>query len=211
MNQKSLFEGYPFGTPKSLELFPKSERPVGQQIDAAVKEGVLMTGEIISRYSVALHEAEQQIVDMQIIYPFLPEDYGFECLELSEEDELKFAPKNKYVSKDENIQLERIYDHVWRIKIHSRAIPDPKHPDEYIFTESNFDGLVHIESEQEMYQFFKMMGVTKSIQPIISQLPEGSEKIGAPIDIQLNNGAKIQSIEELRPKELIEEEKPFTA
>ncbi len=213
-NKKSLFEGYPFGPAKSLELFPLNERPVGQQIDAAIKDNVLLGAVIIKQYSEALHEAEEQIKNIQAEYPFLPEDYGFkeflpELPEGEEHNQMSFS--NIFTSRDENIRLEKIHDHTWRIKINSRAIPDPANPGQEIFIEANIDTLIHVESEQEMYQFFKIMGVLKSIQPVVSELPEGSEKIGDPIDIQLNNGAKIQSLEELRPEEPTEEIQPFTA
>lgn len=195
--KKSLFEGYPFGQAKSLTLFPKEERPVGQQIDAAIKDNIFLTAAIVKQYSEALHEAEAQIHDMQTVYPFIPEDYGFteEIIEGEEESQMSFS--NKYVSKDNNVRLEKVHDHTWRIKIDSRAIPDPANPGEELFIEANIDTLIHVESEQEMYMFFKVMGVTRSILPDIAQMPEGSELISS-TEIQLNNGAKIQTEEELR-------------
>lgn len=60
---------YPYNSIKSLEVFPETERPNFDIIDA-----------IALRYDNALQIAEQQIEDLLREYPFIPEDLNFETL-----------------------------------------------------------------------------------------------------------------------------------
>lgn len=150
---KSIFKGYPYGEPISYKIFPLENRPVGQQIDKAAKDGIGLPAEIVAQYSKALHEAEEQVKDLQREYPFLPEDYGF--IQLNE-----FELKYKAIAG--NVGLDRVNDVTWRIRSFNREFEniDGKVVEEL----DNLDILVTIRNEKDAYAAFKLLGLLKYIK-----------------------------------------------
>lgn len=102
--RNSLFGGYPYGDPKSQEVFPN--RLEINLVDGKVSvhvntETYILTEEddfkdfILDRlfdYSNALSIAEQQVRDLQVDYPFIPQDLGFEETDVVFEGD-GFVPK----------------------------------------------------------------------------------------------------------------------
>lgn len=153
-----LFKGYPYGEAKSLEIFPLNERPFGQHIDKAVENGVGITAEVVSLYSRALHEAEQQIKDLQTDYPFLPEDYGFVELEMT--NSATFI--QKYKAEGGNVGIDRLNDSQYRIRATYREFVD--NDGNTVEEKSPIDLVISINNEKEAFSAFKTLGLTKYIK-----------------------------------------------
>lgn len=105
MIRKNLFGGYPYGEPKSLETFPAENRASFSGVGENVTNPNLNNQELVEQhiiaYNKALNIAEQQILDLQAIYPMLPQDFGFEETEEKMGDDSGFMPtcykKGKYL------------------------------------------------------------------------------------------------------------------
>lgn len=151
----SIFKGYPFCAAVSLNFFPLSSRPTGQQIEGAAKDGIGVPADIIGQYSKALHEAEQQIKDMQTNYPFIAEDYGFEEVSV-----VGFIIK--YKSSTGNVGIDRINDCQYRVRATFREFVDSD--GNTIEEKSPIDIVVMINNEKEAYSVFKSLGLTKYIK-----------------------------------------------
>jgi hypothetical protein len=158
----SIFKGYPYGEPKSLEIFPTESRPSGQQIEGGVKDDLQIPAAVVALYSKALHEAEQQVRDLQTDYPFIPEDYGFAEVDV-------VGPNTIYKSHDDNVMMTRMGDD-WIIasgKL-SRAIT------------------MSISSEKEAYTAFKLLGLLESIKTE-KDVDNSLNFTGERVNIILNN------------------------
>jgi hypothetical protein len=174
---KSIYKGYPFGPPKSRELFPVEERPSGQEIDAIIQEDTMISPSLIAKYSQALHEAEGQVYEMQRRYPFIPEDYNFVKINDYE---------NRWSSFDRNITIFNHKDDLWLIKIDEATFVDED--GNKINSISNQEIEIQIQDEQEAYLAFKLLGVISSLEkPKENELEHGSELVGSPIELVLNN------------------------
>jgi hypothetical protein len=105
MIRKNLFGGYPYVEPKSLEVFPAINRASFSGIGGHVTNPKLgnqeLTEQFIISYNKALDTAEQQILDLQAEYPFIPNDFGFNETEEKMGDDSGFMPtcykKGKYL------------------------------------------------------------------------------------------------------------------
>lgn len=129
MNRNSLFGGYPNdGVVKSKELYVNRviTKVIEGKVMAYVSKDHFPDWEEMSKTdsgqkdfflnrlhdaNVSLNIAEQQISDMNEVYPFIPEDFNFESETVSKKG------NSIYCQKNSGVMISRVQDDMWLIGI----------------------------------------------------------------------------------------------
>lgn len=184
---------YPYGIAISKEIFPMKDRPTGQEIQKMCEEGAMIDAAVLQKYSVALHEVEMQVSDMQLKYPFLPENFGF----IPKDEDGK-----EYTHPDGIVELSKFNNSLWIVSYKKAKILESNGED-YKEINISLSAYSLIKSSEFAKQLFEALGISdyvgKRNKTILDE--EGTEKVGEPIEVVLKSRVPQEIETENNPEE----------